>query len=76
MITTYTGENKNPLPSFTGDPLDIKINDINAKKFAQNFYDAMAPKQGSPDLRVGVIVMYKQFSNGEETTHIINRCDL
>jgi IMP cyclohydrolase len=73
MISTYTGVNANPLPSFDGDPLDVKIDSLSAKDFAEKFYDALAPKQPDKDFRVGVVTVYVSVADGSKDVHIINR---
>jgi IMP cyclohydrolase len=58
MIATYTGVNVNPLPSFTGEPVDIDIEAINAEKCVNDLYDALGPLSGSDDFRVSAAAVF------------------
>ena len=52
MIATYTGANENPLPSFSGEPLDIDLPWASAEEAAQALYEALGPEPGGTDFRV------------------------
>jgi IMP cyclohydrolase len=43
LISTYTGENLNPLPSFRGEPLDLKISGATQKDIAEEIWRALRP---------------------------------
>ena len=69
FISTYSGENTNPLPSFGGEPLSVPLVGT-AVENAEFFYNLFDDK-----IRVAVVAVHL----GEEplnrlTTHIINRC--
>ncbi len=66
LISTYSGKNQNPLPSFEGEPLDVKLEGNTPKDIAEAVYGAL-----NPDFRVAVACA---FINGKEIVHhIINR---
>lgn len=70
MIATYTGENKNPLPSFAGDPLGVAIIGETPEEIAGSIYEALKPKTDK-DFRVSVAAA---LIDGEKVyTSIINR---
>jgi IMP cyclohydrolase len=54
MISTYAGENANPLPIFRGDPVAVELAGSTAQGMAEAVDAALAPKPGRPDLRVAV----------------------
>ena len=62
LLTTYTGENKAsgvPLPSFKGSPIEVNLNGFgSAQDIVNVVYDALGPKTGGKDFRVGVLGVY------------------
>ncbi len=58
MIATYTGINKNPLPSFAGEPGDIDIPWSCAGDAVNALYEALGPKAGEPDFRVAAAAVF------------------
>jgi IMP cyclohydrolase len=59
MISTYTGENVDPLPSFQGEPLELRLGGATAGKTAKAVYEAMAPAENSlEDFRVATVCVY------------------
>ena len=76
LIATYTGENKNPLPSFRGEPLSLNLDGLtDSDHTAKSFFDALAPKNPALDFRVSVAAVHKKL-RGEISMSIINRVDL
>jgi len=74
MIATYRGENRNPVPSFTGEPVEVEIHKKRADGMAEAVYDALAPEPGKKDLRVSVACVYsRKVSAGQNEIYIINR---
>jgi len=63
MIGTYMGENKDPLPSFSGDPLDLDLPETSAETMAEAVYSALAPKGNDPDFRVALACIYAEYLN-------------
>jgi len=58
MIMTYEGKNRDPLPSFTGEPLDVDIKDTSPQDFAENIYKALKPTRGGKDFSVAVACVF------------------
>ncbi len=58
MISTYSGENRNPLPSFCGEPEDVELNEETADETSEAVYSALAPQRRSRDLRVSVACVF------------------
>jgi IMP cyclohydrolase len=74
MISTYEGEDKDPLPAFTGDPIDVEIKEKKADDMAAAVYDALEPAHGKKDYRVSVVsVFYGNLNLNEYEIYIINK---
>jgi IMP cyclohydrolase len=58
MICTYTGENVNPLPSFQGEPQDLRFRGVTARQNAEEAYAAMAPADPKLDFRVAAACVF------------------
>ena len=60
MISTYSGENTNPLPCFKGEPLDVQLQGVTAAQTAEAVYAALAPPASEPsrDFRVSVACVF------------------
>ena len=71
MIATYTGENKNPLPSFNTDPKGVVIKGETAEDIAWDIYQALTPKTPDKDFRVSVAAAL--IDGKKAYTSIINR---
>jgi IMP cyclohydrolase len=72
LISTYTGVNQNPLPSFAGEPQDVEIPWTSAEEAVTAFYHALGPDDGEPDFRVTAAVVYSDQS-GKLTMKVRNR---
>jgi len=75
LISTYTGVNQNPLPSFAGEPQDVDIPWTSAEEAVSAFYDALGPVDGEPDFRVTAAVVYSDSSDNL-TMKVKNRHEL
>lgn len=74
MIATYEGEDKDPLPSFRGGPVDVRIEKHNPRDMAETIFKALEPKPGKKDYRVSVgCVFSRNLSRDEYEIFIINR---
>lgn len=74
MIATYSGENRDPVPSFIGEPVEVEIHKRRADDMAEAVYDALEPEPGKKDLRVSVACVYSnKVSAGQNEIYIINR---
>jgi IMP cyclohydrolase len=72
LISTYTGVNQNPLPSFSGEPQDVEIPWTSAEEAVTAFYHALGPADGEPDFRVTSAVVYSG-PTGKLTMKVKNR---
>ena len=74
MISTYGGEDKDPLPAFTGEPIDVDIKEKKADDMAAVVYDALEPAPGKKDYRVSVVSVFSSNLNlNEYEIYIINK---
>ena len=74
MITTYTGENKKPLPSFRGKPVDVGIQGQKPERVAEAVYQALNPKKPGKDFRVAVAcIFFRDLAQDKFEAYIINR---
>jgi IMP cyclohydrolase len=75
LISTYAGENLDPLPSFEGQPRDVQLKGQTAQDLANAIYDALAPAGLQKDLRVGVAVLWSHVTTQKAQITILNRRD-
>ncbi len=76
MISTYTGENKDPLPSFKKSPEDVYLSKSSAEDMAEAVYQALKPNEETQrDFRVAVACVYRDMNSHNDTLSIINRID-
>jgi IMP cyclohydrolase len=75
FISTYDGSDIRPTPSFSGDPLLIKVDFDNEQDAAQKTYDFFAPIPPKPDLRVSVVAIRSNPSTKTHQVYIINNTD-
>jgi IMP cyclohydrolase len=75
LISTYTGVNVNPLPSFSGEPVEVPILGTSAEESVMALYKALCRMPGDSDFRVAAACLYL-YGDGKVDTSIINRCDL
>ena len=66
MISTYGGEDSNPPPVFSGEPIDVEINEEKADDMAEAVYDALKPAHGKKDYRVSVVSVFSCNLNSNE----------
>jgi IMP cyclohydrolase len=72
LVSTYQGENRDPLPAFIGEPLVVDLPPGSARETAEAAYAALAPRAGNPDFRVAV-ACYRDRGAPRPEVHIINR---
>jgi len=72
MVATYTGEDKDPLPSFSGKPLELELIGENAEAVAEGVWEALCPKKNRKDYRVAIACVFFKEKNNHEI-FIINR---
>lgn len=78
VISTYAGPNVaagKALPSFEDAPLAVTLDFDDAQALAEAFYEALAPQDNAPDLRVAVMAMAIARETRHTTIHLINRHD-
>ena len=68
LMTTYSGKNLNPLPSFVGDPLPVELQQQSAFCTMKAVYGAL-----NPEYRVDVVAMHINRSTGERRVAIASR---
>lgn len=74
MISTYEGEDKDPVPAFQGEPIDVEIKERKADDMAAAVYDALQPSPGKKDYRVSVVCVFSgDFNLNEYEIYIINK---
>ena len=74
MIATYTGENRDPLPAFQGEPVQVSIKSETAAEAAGELYDALAPGERGRDFRVSAFCLFSSLSDpGKIEMGIVNR---
>lgn len=74
MISTYEGQKKEPLGPFSGEPLDVELNEKRAKDMSEAVYEALRPKAGGEDFRVAVASVFStNIESKEYDVSIINR---
>lgn len=77
MISTYSGENRDPLPSFQGDPEDVKLTYDTAKETTEAVYSALRPKKQDQDFRVAVICVFSREQTAADfNISVINRSEI
>ncbi len=74
LVSTYTGQNTDPLPSFAGLPEDVLLDKDTAQETARDVYEALRPKEQAKDFRVSVACVFNQPEDPtQRETAIINR---
>jgi IMP cyclohydrolase len=74
LIATYSGPEEDPLPAFSGEPVDVKIGSASAKDMAEALYQALKPAFPKKDYRVAVACISALRVNLRNyDVHIINR---
>lgn len=73
LITTYRGEDTNPVPTFEGTPLEILLREKDERDIAKTVYDSLEPKDPNKDFRISVSVVSYNLTKGNTKLYIINR---
>jgi IMP cyclohydrolase len=74
LVTTYSGENRDPLQSFAGEPLDLDLREATARATAEAVYGALKPPGREEDFRVAVTCVFAKASDMKDhQVFIINR---
>jgi hypothetical protein len=72
MVSTRTGVNTNPLPSFAGEPVELELPFATAREAAESLYDALAPAAGADDFRVAAAAAFTS-PDGTVSPYVKNR---
>ncbi len=76
MISTYSGINRDPLPSFEGEPEDVPLIYRTAEETAKAVDLALRAPKDKPDFRVAVVCVFlKEFTTTEFNISVINRSE-
>jgi IMP cyclohydrolase len=76
MISTYSGENRDPLPSFEGEPEDVPLIKDTAEETAEAVDLALRAQKPEHDFRVAVVCVFlKEHTAVEFDISVINRSE-
>ena len=76
MISTYSGKNRDPLPSFEGEPEDISLIYNTSRETAEAVDMALRSTKIDQDFRVAVVcVFFREQTTSEFNTSVINRAE-
>ena len=76
LISTYSGDYRDPLPSFRGEPRELDLKKPDAQTTAAEIYETLAPSPGGDDYRVAVVCVFFPLSFPEtRDACIINRSE-
>ncbi len=74
MVSTYSGENISPLPSFKGEPESVDFEGRTPDEVGEEIYEALGPEDPSEDFRVAVACLFaEEFTLEKIHISIINR---
>lgn len=74
LIATYQGENRDPLPAFSGEPRDVSFRGETAAEVAEAVYSALRPPTGEADFRVAVaVVRTENMKKNRYDIAVVNR---
>ena len=73
LISTYTGININPLPSFIGEPLDVKFESTNPNNVAEDVWKVLKPEYR---VSVACVFLHSRYEANAGKSAIINRDDI
>ena len=74
MISTYRGEDKDPLPSFVGEPIEVEFLEKTAETTANAVHNALKPKAFNKDYRVSVACVFSKIPDSYEyEVSIVNK---
>lgn len=74
ILATYSGENKDPLPAFSGSPADCFLEWGSAEQTACAVYDALGAAEKNRDFRVAVACVFsRNLKKNRFSQAIINR---
>jgi IMP cyclohydrolase len=76
MISTYSGPNRDPLPSFEGEPEDVLLGYRTARETADAVDFALKAQRPEQDFRVSVVCVFlREQTTADFTISVINRSE-
>jgi IMP cyclohydrolase len=76
MISTYSGENRDPLPAFQGEPEDVPLIHYTAEETAEAVYSSLKSHKRKQDYRVAVACIFATgITATDYTISVINRSE-
>jgi IMP cyclohydrolase len=76
LVSTYEGPNRDPLPSFAGEPRLVELTGDSARATAETVYRELGPVLPEKDFRVAVACVFASLSRpADPDVHIINRSE-
>ena len=74
LISTYQGPNRDPLPSFEGEPHEVILEGMTPRGTGESIYEALGPRTPEKDFRVSVACVFADPAQPQDLDlHIINR---
>jgi IMP cyclohydrolase len=74
LISTYQGQNSDPLPCFEGEPREMLLEGMTPWETAKSVYDALGPRAPEKDFRVAVACVFASLADpAAHDLHVINR---
>jgi hypothetical protein len=74
LLSTYAGDNREPLAPFSGDPLEIGLEGSTPGETAEAAYTALGPQGQAADYRVALVCVYaRRDALQERRLAVINR---
>jgi len=73
FISTYSGKDVRPTPSFSGKPILVKVNSKNLEEATRYVFECIKPKKGKEDYRVTVLGV--EFSENIKSK-ILNKLEM
>ncbi len=74
FVSTYAGDNREPLAAFSGDPLELEFTEDSPEATARAAYAALRPDGRSEDFRVAVVCVFALRADmSRRRLSIINR---
>jgi len=71
LISTYAGDNREPLAAFEGEPLEIKFDEATPEATAEAAFAALRPAGRAEDFRVALACVFARRSNPNEFRLVI-----
>jgi IMP cyclohydrolase len=74
LVSTYEGPNRDPLPSFRGEPREWVLESVSCREAAETVYGALGASAADRDFRVAVVSVFAAIDDpSSREIEIINR---